>query len=104
MSVVIRTTAEMPCKQPRRIGQRGSTVVEIAIALTLLLTVIFGIMAFGWALFAYDSVSNGAREGARWAIVHGSQSSSPATSATVLSAVKQKTPGLNPSNLTVTTT
>ena len=68
------------------------------------MTFLLGIMPFAWMSFAYNSICNEAREGARFAIVHGSNSSSPATSTDVQNTVTQKTPGLNPADLTVTTT
>jgi len=51
--------------------QRGSTLVETAIILTVFLTLLFGIMEFGRALYAYHFVSNAAREATRFAAVHG---------------------------------
>lgn len=55
-----------------RKAERGSTMVETAFALTALLTVLFGIIDFGRALYTYSFVAQLARQGARWAIVRGS--------------------------------
>jgi len=49
----------------------GAVLVEIALSCTLMLTVLFGVMEMGLALYAYNSVSNAARQGSRYAIVRG---------------------------------
>ena len=49
--------------------RRGQTLVEFALVLPLLVLVLVGIFDFGRAIFAYNTVSNAAREGARLAIV-----------------------------------
>jgi Flp pilus assembly protein TadG len=54
-------------------GERGSTLPETVIVMGVLLAVMFGIMDFGRALYTYGFVANAAREGARWAIVRGSE-------------------------------
>ena len=59
----------------KRHGERGSSLPEAAIVMTLLLTMLFGIVDFGRAFYTYDLVSHLARQGARWAIVRGSQCS-----------------------------
>jgi Flp pilus assembly protein TadG len=51
--------------------QRGSGLVEQALVLTILLTVMFGIIDFGRALYTYHFVSEAAREATRWASVRG---------------------------------
>ena len=51
--------------------ERGTTAVEFAICVVLLLTVVFGIMDFSRALYAYHFLSNSAREATRYAIVRG---------------------------------
>ena len=50
--------------------QRGSTIVEQAIILPLLLAMFFGIIDMGRALYSYSFVSYIAREATRWASVH----------------------------------
>lgn len=51
--------------------QRGSTMAETGFVITALLTVMFGIIDFGRALYTYSFVSQLARQGARWGIVRG---------------------------------
>ena len=48
---------------------RGQALVEFALALPVLLVIFMGLFDFGRAVFAYNSLSNAAREGARVAIV-----------------------------------
>jgi Flp pilus assembly protein TadG len=49
-------------------------MVEFAFAAMALLLVFFGIIEYGRALYAYHTVANAARIGARWAMVRGSAS------------------------------
>jgi hypothetical protein len=53
----------------RREAHRGQTLVEFALVLPLLVLILVGIFDFGRAIYAYNTVSNAAREGARLAIV-----------------------------------
>ena len=50
-------------------NQKGTTLVEFAIVLFLLLILIFGIIEFGLAMFNQQVITNAAREGARAGIV-----------------------------------
>jgi len=49
---------------------RGQSLTEFALILPVLLLVIFGVLDFGRAIYAYNAVSNAAREGGRTAIVN----------------------------------
>jgi Flp pilus assembly protein TadG len=51
--------------------EEGGTLVEMALVLSILFAMIFGIVEFSYALYAYNYVADAAREGARWAIVRG---------------------------------
>jgi Flp pilus assembly protein TadG len=48
---------------------RGSSLIEFALVLPVLCTLLFGIIDFGWVLNDYVSVRQGVREGARQAAV-----------------------------------
>lgn len=50
--------------------ERGSTLVEFAIGATVFLTVMFGVIEFGRALWVHNALSDAARRGARYAVVH----------------------------------
>jgi Flp pilus assembly protein TadG len=84
--------------------ERGVVMLETAITLILFFTLVFGIVGLGWAVYVYNQVSELAREGTRYAIVHGAGSPTPATSADIQSFVLSRASGLNATNLTVTST
>jgi Flp pilus assembly protein TadG len=52
-------------------GEQGNAMVEFALSVTVLLTLLFGIIDIGRALFAYNWLYNGARQATRWAMVRG---------------------------------
>jgi Flp pilus assembly protein TadG len=52
-------------------GEQGSAMVEFALSLVVLLTLLFGIIDIGRALYAYNWLYNGARQATRWAMVRG---------------------------------
>jgi Flp pilus assembly protein TadG len=52
-------------------------MVEFALAASVFLLLLFGILEFGRALYTYHAVSNAARLGSRWAIVRGSSCTAP---------------------------
>jgi len=82
-------------------GQAGQSLSELSIVLVLFLVVTFGIVDAGRLILAYNTVSLGAREGVRYAIVHGSKSLTPATQSDITAYVQSKTVGL-PVDVTVT--
>jgi Flp pilus assembly protein TadG len=91
--------------KPRRSrSERGSAMVEGALCLTVFLVMVFGIMDFGRAVFAYNSISWAAREGARYAIVRGSSSGHQATATDVKNYVLSRTVGMVSSDLGISTT
>ena len=53
----------------RRRQRRGQTLVEFALILPIFLLVLIGIFDFGRAVYAYNTISNAAREAVRLAIV-----------------------------------
>jgi Flp pilus assembly protein TadG len=53
-------------------SEGGQAMVEAAVSLALLLTMVIGVMEGGWLLYAYHYTAYTAREGARWATVRGS--------------------------------
>ena len=56
---------------------RGQALAEFALVAPLLFLLIFGIIEFGRFIFSYEVLNNATREGARYAIVHGSNSLCP---------------------------
>jgi Flp pilus assembly protein TadG len=49
--------------------QRGLALVELAISLTLLVTIVFGITEFGRAIFQYNTLTKSVRDAARFVAV-----------------------------------
>ena len=58
-------------KQPthNRSRRRAAAVVEMAVVTPLLLTMIFGIIEYGWVFMVRQTMTNAAREGARTAVL-----------------------------------
>jgi Flp pilus assembly protein TadG len=56
-----------------RNGERGTSLAETTIVMGLVLALLFGVIDFGRAMYTYAFVAQLARQGARWAIVRGSQ-------------------------------
>ncbi len=57
-----------------RTKSRGQALVELAIVLPVFLVLLMGIFDLGRVIWAQNSLENAAREGARYAIVHGDSS------------------------------
>ena len=54
----------------RRGRTRGQTLAEFALVLPILIVMLMGIFDLGRAIFAYNAITNAAREGARLGIVN----------------------------------
>lgn len=91
--------------------RRGTSVVEAAIVYPTTLLLMVGTVVMGLGVYRYQLLQSLAREGARYAAVHGptyasEQSSSYATSTTVLAAVDTlaSAGGIQTSDLSCTVT
>lgn len=51
-------------------SERGATLVELAIAVTVFLTAMFAVVEFGRALWVHNALSDAARRGARYATLN----------------------------------
>lgn len=60
-------------KQSRTVREGGQTLVEFSMVIGFLLLLLFGIIDFSRLFFAYATMSNGVREGARYGIIHPGQ-------------------------------
>jgi hypothetical protein len=58
-------------------NERGATLVEFAFVLPLFVLLLFAIIDFGWLFTQFLDVKQGAREGARLAVVNDCDLSSP---------------------------
>lgn len=61
----MKRQGEWSMVEPLARDKKGQELVEYALTLPVLLLLVLGIMEFGLAVFAYNSVANAAREGAR---------------------------------------
>lgn len=55
-----------------RANERGSTLVEFAIGVTVFVTAMFAVLEFGRALWVHNALTDAARRGARYATMHSS--------------------------------
>ena len=83
--------------------------MEFAAAFTMLFMFLFAIMDLSRAAYSYHFVADAAREGTRYAMVRGSSCTSwptacPAAASDIQTYLKNVPAGINPQNLTVTTT
>jgi Flp pilus assembly protein TadG len=70
----------------------GTAMVEFSIvAAFIFIPVVFGIIEFGRVVWAKNMVTAAAREGVRYAIVHGTDSGSPFDSAAIANYVQDRT-------------
>lgn len=89
-------------------GDNGSALVEFALSAMILVTVLFGILDFGRAIYSYHFVSYAAHQAARYALVRGSTcsglgSACPATATDISNYVLSLAPsGVTKAAITVT--
>jgi Flp pilus assembly protein TadG len=57
-------------RKQKKNGEEGASLLEFAIAATVFLTVLFAIVEFGRALWVHNALSDAARRGARYAVLH----------------------------------
>ena len=113
--VASRRSQSLQRAKPARNSERGTTLVESALMITMMLVMLFGIVGFGHALYPYHFVSNAAREATRWASVRGQacpqdppilSGGCPASASDVTTYVRNLATGigLDPTRVTVTST
>lgn len=89
--------------------RRGASMVENAIVITILLLFILGTVVLGLGVFRYQQVATLAREGARYASVHGSVyanenpsvTPNPVTAADIDAQIRSRAVGLDPAALQI---
>lgn len=86
---------------PRR--RRGTSVVEAAIVMTLLITLTMGLLQYGWMFTKWSQVQDAARQGARVAVLPSTTSSDSISNGTtgVVDTVMSND-GMSSSGYTVT--
>lgn len=68
--------------------RRGGTAVEYAFALPIFLAIVLGVVELGRVLFTMHTMHHATADGARYAVVHGSESASPATPSDIEAVVR----------------
>lgn len=86
----------------KRQRRRGAAIVEFALGFMFFLVLVIGLMEVGRAVWAYTTVAQATRQGARYAITHGS--ANPATADQIKAVVAANAIGLDAKRLTVDTT
>jgi Flp pilus assembly protein TadG len=82
---------------------RGQNMVEFALVAPIFFMMLFGCFELGRMAYINHSLENATREGARYAMVHGSKSTTPASSTTIQNIVTNKANGVDgPITVTVT--
>ena len=57
-----------------RRNERGSTLIEFAIGVTVFVTAMFAVLEFGRMLWVHNALADAARRGARYAVLHSAAS------------------------------
>jgi hypothetical protein len=86
-------------RNSRTARRRAVTVVECAIVYPITFLLVLGLIIGGLGVFRYQEISSVAREGARWASVHGYQSAqeaNPTGAATLTTANDVYTNAIKP--------
>ena len=86
-------------------NERGATLVEFSIAVSVFLMVMFGVIEFGRALWVHNALADAARRGARYATLHKSDDVDKVKNVVVYGdpdgAGQPMVPNLTPENVTV---
>ena len=91
-------------RRRRHRGERGQALVEFALVGIVFFLLLYGTIDVGRAVWNYNTLAQATREGTRYAIVHGANSSDPSgpgDGQAVSDTVEQFASGLDISRLTV---
>ncbi len=83
--------------------RRGATLVEFAFFFLLFLVLAIGLMELGRGIWTFTTLAHAARQGGRYAIVHGNLSPLGQGDLTIEEVVKRNAIGLDPADIMVTT-
>lgn len=90
--------------------EKGSTLVEYAIGATVFIMAVFAVLEFGRALWAHNALTDAARRGARYAVLHLPNSGEDANIKNLVvygnvdGGTQPLLPGLSTANVTVSRT
>ncbi|HET8781932.1 MAG TPA: TadE/TadG family type IV pilus assembly protein [Pyrinomonadaceae bacterium] len=62
-------------RKKRRDNEKGATLVEFSIGITVFAMAMFAVLEFGRVLWAHNALTDAARRGARYAVLHAESSS-----------------------------
>jgi len=79
-------------------SEKGQALVEAALTLPLLFSLLFGIIEFAILAFSHATIANSAREGARYGITH------PGDATGIEAAARSLTSGLDQDSLQIVST
>jgi Flp pilus assembly protein TadG len=96
------TRADQKGKIPVKDARRGATMVEFALFFMLFLVVAVALMELGRGVWTYTTVAHAARQGARYAQVHGSLYPITNGDSSIEQVVKNNAVGLDPQEVAVT--
>ena len=86
--------------------EKGSTLVEYAIGATVFVMAVFAVLEFGRALWAHNALTDAARQGARYAVLHTSAEDTNIKNLVVYGTIdggtKPIVPGLSTSMVQIT--
>jgi Flp pilus assembly protein TadG len=92
-------------------GERGQSLVETAVSISILMIMVIGVIEGGWLLYTFHYLSYAARQGSRYAMVRGSACNASngmdncpnATSDQIQTYVRSvRFPGIDPNQVSVT--
>src|SRR5882762_6244743 len=91
-------------KQDRWRRQRGQSLLETALMIVIIFTVMMWVFEIGQLMYTYTVLADAANEGVRYAIVHsgGGAASTPTTTATVINFAKTSMHDISKMSVTVT--
>ena len=103
-----------PRERQRGDARRGATMVEFALSATILFLLAFGAFEISRAIWTFSTISYAAKEGVRYAMIHGADNAGVSANGTALTqtdveddiedVVKDAAPGLNRNSLIIRTT
>ena len=79
--------------------RRGATVIEFSLVFILFITMVAGVFELGRAIWAYNTLMHAAKQGVRYAMVHGARNPIPSGGTTVENYTKSQAVGLAPSSV-----
>ena len=82
-------------------GRRGAGVIEFALVFMIFMMMVAGVFEVGRTIWAYNTLAHAAKQGARYAMVHGAKNPLTAGDKTVDQVVKEQAIGLDPATITV---